>query len=136
MNKLRHEEFNNIFFPYLRLLIATEVLYLIYIGNLAKSRISKKIERLIETFLIILLAIFTVKNERDIFTRIRKQFTKEIKKPKPSMMTIPFISVYKLTSRTPRSFSKIKLFAQHISLLTFLVFVIAEEVNIKLNNAN
>ena len=48
-------------------------------------------------------------------------------------MTIPFISVYKLTSRTPRSFSKIKLFAQHISLLTFLVFVIAEEVNIKLN---
>ena len=57
-------------------------------------------------------------------------------KPKPSMMTIPFISVYKLTSRTPRSFSKIKLFAQHISLLTFLVFVIAEEVNIKLNNAN
>ena len=52
------------------------------------------------------------------------------------MMTIPFISVYKLTSRTPRSFSKIKLFAQHISLLTFLVFVIAEEVNIKLNNAN
>ena len=62
--------------------------------------------------------------------RIRKQFTKEIKKPKPSMMTIPFISVYKLTSRTPRSFSKIKLFAQHISLLTFLVFVIAEEVNI------
>ena len=73
---------------------------------------------------LVLLVIFP-------FYNIRKQFTKEIKKPKPSMMTIPFISVYKLTSRTPRSFSKIKLFAQHISLLTFLVFVIAEEVNIK-----
>ena len=57
LNKLRHEEFNNIFFPYLRLLIATEVLYLIYIGNLAKSRISKKIERLIETFLIIIISL-------------------------------------------------------------------------------
>ena len=60
----------------------------------------------------------------------RKQFTKEIKKPKPSMMTIPFISVYKLTSRTPRSFSKIKLFAKEKRLLTFLVFPIAEDINI------
>ena len=64
---------------------------------------------------------------------INNEFTKEINKPKPSIKTIPFISVYNLPERRERSFSKIKLFAQHISLLTFLVFVIAEEVNIKLN---
>ena len=48
-------EFNNIFFPYLRLLHASDFLYFSYIANLAKSRISKKIERLIETFLIRLI---------------------------------------------------------------------------------
>ena len=63
--------------------------------------------------------------------RIRKEFTKEINKVKPSMKSIPFISVYNLTERTERSFSKIKLFASDISLLTFVVFPIAEEVNNK-----
>ena len=47
------------------------------------------------------------------------------------MKSIPFISVYNLTERTERSFSKIKLFASDISLLTFVVFPIAEEVNNK-----
>ena len=63
-------------------------------------------------------------------SRIRKEFTKEINKVKPSMKSIPFISVYNLTERTERSFSKIKLFASDISLLTFVVFPIAEEVKV------
>ena len=58
------------------------------------------------------------------------EFTKEINKPKPSIKTIPFISVYNLPERTERSFSKIKLFASDISLLTFVVFPIAEEVKV------
>ena len=55
LNNLGVSEFNNIFFSYLRLLHASDYLYLTYIANLAKSRISKKIERLIETFLIRLI---------------------------------------------------------------------------------
>ncbi len=51
------------------------------------------------------------------------------------MKSIPFISVYNLTERTERSFSKIKLFASDISLLTFVVFPIAEEVNNKFTDA-
>jgi hypothetical protein len=62
---------------------------------------------------------------------IRKQFTKETKKAKASIRTIPFNSVYKLRERSPRSFSKIKLFPKQRSLLTFLVPVIPEEVNRK-----
>ena len=62
---------------------------------------------------------------------IRKEFTKEINKVKPILKTIPFISVYNLTERTERSFSKVKLFASDISLLTFVVFPIAQEVNNK-----
>ena len=55
LNNLVVSEFNNIFFPYLRFLHASDFLYLSYIANLAKSRISSKIERLIETFLIRLI---------------------------------------------------------------------------------
>ena len=33
----------------------------------------------------------------------RKEFTKEINKVKPSMKSIPFISVYNLTERTERT---------------------------------
>ena len=58
----------------------------------------------------------------------------EINKVKPSMKSIPFISVYNLTERTERSFSKIKLFASDISLLTFVVFPIAEDKVILLLN--
>ena len=58
------------------------------------------------------------------------QFTKEINKPKPSIKTIPFISVYNLPERSSRSFSKIKLFAKEKRLLTFLVFPIAEDIKI------
>ena len=60
--------------------------------------------------------------------RITMQFTKEINKPKPSIKTIPFISVYNLPERRERSFSKIKLFAKEKRLLTFLVFPIAEDI--------
>ena len=74
------------------------------------------------------------KKESEIGGRIRQQFTKEIKKPKPRMRTIPFNSVYILTDRSPRSFSKIKLFPKDISLLTFLVPVIAQELNKKYPN--
>ena len=38
-----------------------------------------------------------------ILTNTRKEFTKEINKVKPSMKSIPFISVYNLTERTERS---------------------------------
>ena len=55
LNNLGGSEFNNIFLCYLRLLHASDFLYLSYIANLAKSRLSKKIERLIETFLIRLI---------------------------------------------------------------------------------
>ena len=57
LNKLRHEEFNNIFFSYLRLLICSEFLYFPYIANLMKSRISKRVERLTETFVIIIISL-------------------------------------------------------------------------------
>ena len=64
-----------------------------------------------------------------------------VRKESPTLMYIfisllgrddraPFISVYNLTERTERSFSKIKLFASDISLLTFVVFPIAEEVKV------
>ena len=56
------EQFNNRFFPYLRLLTGSEFLYLSYIANLGKSRISKKIENLIETFLIRLIPCITMVN--------------------------------------------------------------------------
>ena len=55
MNNVSIEQFNNRFFPYLRLLTGSECLYLSYIANLGKSRLSKKIENLIETFLIRLI---------------------------------------------------------------------------------
>ena len=55
MNNVSIEQFNNRFFPYLRLLTGSEFLYLSYIANLGKSRLSKKIENLIETFLIRLI---------------------------------------------------------------------------------
>ena len=56
------------------------------------------------------------------------EFTKEINKPKPSIKTIPFISVYNLPERRERSFSNITLFAKEKPLVTFLVFPIAEDI--------
>ena len=50
LNKLTHEEFNNDFLPMVRYLAATELLYLMYIGSVARNRMGKKVERLIETF--------------------------------------------------------------------------------------
>ena len=50
LNNVSIEQFNTRFFPYLRLLTGSEFLYLSYIANLGKSRISKKIENLIEAF--------------------------------------------------------------------------------------
>ena len=47
-----NEEFNTYFFPLIRLLAGSEFLYLSYIAHLGKSRISKKIERLIGSFYI------------------------------------------------------------------------------------
>ena len=55
LNNVSIEQFNNRFFPYLRLLTGSECLQLSYIANLGKSRLSKKIENLIETFLIRLI---------------------------------------------------------------------------------
>lgn len=66
--------------------------------------------------------------------KIRKEFTKETKKAKASIMTIPFNSVYKLRERSPKSFSKIKLFPKERSLLRTLVPEIEEEVNRKYPN--
>ena len=79
---------------------------------------------------IIMFNVVAILNKVFLTHRIRKEFTKEINKVKPSMKSIPFISVYNLTERTERSFSKIKLFASDISLLTFVVFPIAEEVKV------
>ena len=49
---VRDEHLNTYFFPYIRLLSAGEFLYLTYIAQIARNRISKKIENLISTFYI------------------------------------------------------------------------------------
>ena len=49
-NKVRYLECNNRFLPYIRYLGTTELLYLMYICSLARNRMSKKLERLVDTF--------------------------------------------------------------------------------------
>ena len=66
MNNVSIEQFTKWFFPYLRLLTGSEFLYLSYIANLGKSRISKKIENLIETFLIRLIPCITITVVREL----------------------------------------------------------------------
>ena len=44
-----YEQFNNSFLPQVRYLAATELLYFMYILSVARNRMSKKLERLIDT---------------------------------------------------------------------------------------
>ena len=52
LNKLTYEQFNNRFLPQVRYLAATELLYVMYIGSVARNRMSKKLERLLSVMLL------------------------------------------------------------------------------------
>ena len=77
---------------------------------------------------IIMFNVVAILNKVFLTHRIRKEFTKEINKVKPSIQSIPFISVYNLPERRERSFSKITLFAKEKPLCNFPVFPIAEDI--------
>ena len=61
LNKLTYEQFNNRFLPQVRYLAATELLYVMYIGSVARNRMSKKLERLLSVML--LPIIFLIKQQ-------------------------------------------------------------------------
>ena len=54
LNKLTYEQFNNRFLPQVRYLAATELLYVMYIGSVARNRMSKKLERLLSVMTVLL----------------------------------------------------------------------------------
>ena len=55
LNKLTYEQFNNRFLPQVRYLAATELLYVMYIGSVARNRMSKKLERLLSVMLLLIM---------------------------------------------------------------------------------
>ena len=62
LNKLTYEQFNNRFLPQVRYLAATELLYVMYIGSVARNRMSKKLERLLSVMLLPIINWYLVHN--------------------------------------------------------------------------